>query len=72
MSVEALLGTDVAFAAAYHAARPHPASHSVAAELRYLAADSDLEDPTTRKAHKVQDPYSIRWFPRYTAQPSTP
>jgi len=43
MSVEALLGTDVAFAAAYHAARPHPGQTRVAAELRHLLRDSALQ-----------------------------
>ena len=39
MSVEALLGTDVAFAAAYQLARPHPGQIAVAAELRHLLRD---------------------------------
>ena len=40
--VEALLGTDVAFAAAYQLARPHPGQIAVAAELRHLLRDSGL------------------------------
>ena len=43
MSVEALLGTDVAFAAAYQLARPHPGQVAVAAELRHLLRDSGLQ-----------------------------
>ena len=43
MSVEALLGTDVAFAAAYQLARPHPGQIAVAAELRHLLRDSGLQ-----------------------------
>ena len=43
MSVEALLGTDVAFAAAYQFARPHPGQIAVAAELRHLLRDSGLQ-----------------------------
>src|SRR5262245_18453004 len=43
MSVEALLGTDVAFAAAYHAARPHRGQGQVAGELRDLLRGSELQ-----------------------------
>ena len=64
MSVEALLGTDVAFAAAYHAARPHPGQRDVAAELRALLADSELQHAHHGVAHKVQDPYSLRCVPQ--------
>src|SRR5262249_46396990 len=62
--VEALLGTDVAFAAAYHDARPHPGQRRVAAELRYLLRDSELQHSHHGEAHKVQDPYSIRCIPQ--------
>ena len=64
MSVEALLGTNVAFAAAYHAARPHPGQRQVAAELRHLLRDSALQRAHHGDAHKVQDPYSIRCVPQ--------
>ena len=64
MSVEALLGTDVAFAAAYHAARPHPGQTRVATELRYLLRDSALQHAHHGEAHKVQDPYSLRCVPQ--------
>jgi len=64
MSVEALLGTDVAFAAAYHAARPHPGQTRVAAELRHLLRDSALQHAHHGEAHKVQDPYSLRCVPQ--------
>ena len=47
MSVEALLGTDVAFSAAYQLARPHPGQVAVAAELRHLLRDSGLQRATT-------------------------
>jgi len=39
ISVEALLGTDVAFSAAYQLARPHPGQIAVAAEMRHLLRD---------------------------------
>lgn len=64
MSVEALLGTDVAFAAAYQLARPHPGQVTVAAELRHLLRDSTLQASHHGHAHKVQDPYSLRCVPQ--------
>jgi histidine ammonia-lyase len=64
MSVEALLGTDVAFAAAYQLARPHPGQVAVAAELRHLLRDSGLQAGHHGTAHKVQDPYSLRCIPQ--------
>ncbi len=64
MSVEALLGTDVAFAAAYQLARPHPGQIAVAAELRHLLRDSALQQSHHAHSHKVQDPYSLRCVPQ--------
>jgi histidine ammonia-lyase len=64
MSVEALLGTEVAFAAAYQLARPHPGQVAVAAELRHLLRDSGLQRSHHFHAHKVQDPYSLRCTPQ--------
>jgi histidine ammonia-lyase len=64
MTVEALLGTDVAFAAAYHEARPHPGQLRVAGELRHLLRESGLQRAHHGEAHKVQDPYSIRCVPQ--------
>jgi histidine ammonia-lyase len=64
MSVEALLGTDVAFAAAYQLARPHPGQIAVAAELRHLLRDSGLQRGHHGSTHKVQDPYSLRCVPQ--------
>ncbi len=63
-SVEALLGTDVAFAAAYQLARPHPGQIAVAAELRHLLRDSGLQHAHHGTTHKVQDPYSLRCVPQ--------
>ena len=62
--MEALLGTDVAFAAAYQLARPHPGQVAVAAELRHLLRDSGLQRAHHGSAHKVQDPYSLRCVPQ--------
>ena len=64
MSTEALLGTDVAFAAAYHATRPHEGQRRVAAELRQLLRGSGLQRSHHGDAHKVQDPYSVRCVPQ--------
>jgi histidine ammonia-lyase len=64
MSIESLMGTDVAFAAAYHVVRPHPGQQRVAAELRALLRDSELIRSHQAHAHKVQDPYSIRCVPQ--------
>jgi histidine ammonia-lyase len=64
MSIESLMGTDVAFAEAYHATRPHPGQQRVAAELRSLLKDSELIRAHHGQAHKVQDPYSLRCVPQ--------
>lgn len=64
MSIESLMGTDVAFADAYHAVRPHPGQQRVAAELRSLLKDSELIGAHHSEAHKVQDPYSLRCVPQ--------
>ena len=64
MSCEALLGTDVAYSAAYQLARPHPGQIAVAAELRRLLRDSTLMTSHHASAHKVQDPYSLRCVPQ--------
>ena len=63
-SVEALLGTDVPYAAAYQLARPHPGQVAVAAEMRHLLRDSGLMAAHHGSAHKVQDPYSLRCVPQ--------
>jgi histidine ammonia-lyase len=64
MSVEAMLGTDVAYAAAYQLARPHPGQVAVAAELRHLLRESGLQRSHHASEHKVQDPYSLRCVPQ--------
>ena len=64
LSVEALLGTDVAFSAAYQLARPHPGQIAVAAELRHLLRESTIQTAHHDDAHKVQDPYSLRCVPQ--------
>lgn len=62
LSLEALGGTDRAFAAPLHAARPHPGQTASAARLRTLLKDS------ARVFHgeyaRVQDAYSLRCMPQ--------
>ncbi len=64
LSCEALLGTDVAYAAAYQLARPHPGQIAVAEEMRWLLRDSTLMTSHHASAHKVQDAYSLRCVPQ--------
>jgi histidine ammonia-lyase len=64
MSIESLMGTDVAFAADYQRTRPHPGQQLVAAQLRDLLRNSELMRAHHGEAHKVQDPYSIRCVPQ--------
>ena len=64
LSVEALLGTEVAFAAPYLLARPHPGQVEVAAELRHLLRGSEIQAGHHASTHKVQDPYSLRCVPQ--------
>ncbi len=65
MSVEALLGTDAAFAADLQALRPHPGQAASAANLRAL-----LDASPVVASHKgpddtrVQDAYSLRCSPQ--------
>ncbi len=64
MTLEAMLGTEVAFAAPYQLARPHPGQVAVAAEVRHLLRGSGFQTSHHGSAHKVQDPYSLRCVPQ--------
>ncbi len=64
MTLEAMLGTEVAFAAPYLLARPHPGQVAVAAEVRRLLRGSGFQTAHHGSAHKVQDPYSLRCVPQ--------
>jgi len=65
MSVEALLGTDRAFAADLMALRPHPGQGASAANLRALLADSPITaSHRTPDCTRVQDAYSLRCTPQ--------
>lgn len=64
MSVEALRGTDAAFAAAIHELRPHPGQLASAANLRRLLAGSPIVASHRQSEHAVQDAYSLRCAPQ--------
>jgi histidine ammonia-lyase len=65
MSVEALLGTDRAFAADLMAMRPHPGQQASAANLRALLAGSAVvASHRTPDCARVQDAYSLRCSPQ--------
>jgi histidine ammonia-lyase len=65
MSVEALLGTDAAFAADLQALRPHPGQAASAANLRaLLAASAVVASHAGPEDTRVQDSYSLRCSPQ--------
>ena len=63
LSLDALRGTDAAFDARIHSARPHAGQSQAAKNLRELIAGSEI-----RQSHKdckrVQDAYSLRCMPQ--------
>ena len=64
MSVEALLGTDRAFAEDLLALRPQPGQATSAANLRRLLADSPVVASHRENDPRVQDAYSLRCAPQ--------
>jgi histidine ammonia-lyase len=66
MSVEALLGTDRAFAADLIALRPQPGQAASAENLRRLLADSEIVASHRENDPRVQDAYSLRCAPQVT------
>lgn len=63
MSVDALLGTDVAFDPRIHAARPHAGQGASARNLRRLLTGSAMRE-SHRNCGRVQDAYSLRCAPQ--------
>jgi histidine ammonia-lyase len=63
MSLDALHGTDVAFDARIHDARPHAGQMQVAANLRGLLKGSDIRE-SHKDCGRVQDAYSLRCIPQ--------
>ena len=66
MSVEALLGTDRAFAEDLVALRPQPGQAASAANLRAMLADSEIVASHREGDPRVQDAYSLRCAPQVT------
>ncbi len=65
MSVEALMGTDAAYAADLQALRPHPGQAASAANLRALLAGSGvMAAHRGPECTRVQDAYSLRCAPQ--------
>jgi histidine ammonia-lyase len=63
LSLDALRGTDVAFDARIHSARPHPGQMQVAANLRRLIEGSEIRT-SHLDCRRVQDAYSLRCIPQ--------
>ncbi len=64
MSLDALLGTPVAFDARIHDARGQKGQSRSAALLRDLLAESELRESHRHGDPRVQDPYSLRCMPQ--------
>jgi histidine ammonia-lyase len=64
MSLEAMEGTDAAFAEALIGARPHPGQVASAAHLRALVRGSQIGEGHRESTHRVQDAYSLRCMPQ--------
>jgi histidine ammonia-lyase len=64
MSVEALMGTDRAFAEDLMALRPHPGQTTSAANLRRILAGSPIVASHRTGDPRVQDAYSLRCAPQ--------
>ncbi len=63
LTLDALLGTDVAFDPRIHAARPHHGQAASARSLKQLLAGSALRE-SHRNCGRVQDAYSLRCMPQ--------
>jgi histidine ammonia-lyase len=64
MSLEALLGTPVAFDARIHDARGQTGQSASAALLRDILADSEIRESHRYGDPRVQDPYCLRCMPQ--------
>jgi histidine ammonia-lyase len=63
-SLEALLGTPVAFDARIHDARGQSGQRRSAASLRWLLADSEIRESHRHGDPRVQDAYALRCMPQ--------
>jgi histidine ammonia-lyase len=64
MTLEALLGTPVAFDPRIHRARPHPGQQACAAHLRLLLDGSEIRHSHESNDPRVQDAYCLRCMPQ--------
>ena len=64
MTLEALMGTPVAFDERIHTARPHPGQLAVATHLRELLQESEIRQSHLDNDPRVQDAYSLRCMPQ--------
>ena len=64
MSLEALMGTPVAFDERIHRARPHAGQIAAAAHLIRLMADSEIRESHREHDPRVQDAYCLRCMPQ--------
>ena len=64
ISLEALMGTPVAFDPRIHLARPHPGQIAVAEHLTRLLADSEIRAAHREHDSRVQDAYCLRCMPQ--------
>jgi histidine ammonia-lyase len=64
MTLEALLGTPVAFDARIHDARGQAGQRESAARLRALLADSEIRESHREDDPRVQDAYALRCMPQ--------
>lgn len=63
LSLDALLGTDVAYDERIHAIRPHAGQLTVSRRMRELLRGSGIRE-SHRQCEKVQDAYSLRCVPQ--------
>jgi histidine ammonia-lyase len=64
MTLEALLGTPVAFDERIHLSRPHEGQTEAAAHLRELLSESEIRTSHMENDPRVQDAYSLRCMPQ--------
>ena len=64
MSLEALMGTPVAFDLRLHDARPHPGQKRSASHMLFLLRNSEIRESHLRNDPRIQDAYSLRCVPQ--------
>ncbi len=64
MSLEALMGTPVAFDLRLHDARPHAGQKRSAAHMLFLLNGSEIRDSHLKNDPRIQDAYSLRCIPQ--------